>query len=236
MSGYPVLMHTALDATDSRGLAEFYRQFLGLRYRPGDEMPTDGRDDDAGWLVLLDSAGHRVFAFQQVPSLARPTWPTARSALARPSPMKASSRCSSGEGSAEGNSERGGECSSEARSRGARDAARHHARDDGLEQRIELGLGGDRAVGCREDLREQESDPGLDGRGQNRVAGRDQLEHGALVGGQGRGVGMGQVPFVVGSGGNTWTQPILSWYWRNSAPHRYWRPQPGRFRAYHAAA
>jgi hypothetical protein len=76
MSGYPVLMHTALDATDSRGLAEFYRQFLGLRYRPGDEMPTDGRDDDAGWLVLLDSAGHRVFAFQQVPSLARPTWPT----------------------------------------------------------------------------------------------------------------------------------------------------------------
>ena len=76
MSNYPVLMHTALDATDSRALAEFYRQFLGLRYRPGDEMPTDGREDDAGWLVLLDSAGHRVFAFQQVPTLARPTWPT----------------------------------------------------------------------------------------------------------------------------------------------------------------
>jgi hypothetical protein len=76
MSSYPVLMHTALDATDCRGLAEFYRQFLGLRYRPGDEMPADGSDDDADWLVLLDSAGRRVLAFAEVPALARPTWPT----------------------------------------------------------------------------------------------------------------------------------------------------------------
>jgi catechol-2,3-dioxygenase len=75
MSAYPVLMHTAIDATDFRGLAEFYRQFLGLRYRPGDEIPADGSDDDSDWLVLLDSAGHRVFAFQQVPALKRPTWP-----------------------------------------------------------------------------------------------------------------------------------------------------------------
>jgi len=76
MSDYPILMHTALDATDCRSLAEFYRQFLGLRYRPGDEIPTDGSDDDPDWLVLLDPAGHRVLAFQQVPTLARPTWPT----------------------------------------------------------------------------------------------------------------------------------------------------------------
>jgi hypothetical protein len=76
MSSHPVLMHTAIDATDCRSLAEFYRQFLDLQYRPGDEIPTDGRDDDADWLVLLDSAGHRVFAFQQVPTLAPPTWPT----------------------------------------------------------------------------------------------------------------------------------------------------------------
>ena len=69
-------MHTALDATDCRSLAEFYRQFLGLGYRPGDEIPTDGSDDDSDWLVLLDPSGHRVFAFQQVPALARPTWPT----------------------------------------------------------------------------------------------------------------------------------------------------------------
>lgn len=54
---YPVLMHTAVDATDCRGLAEFCRQFLGLRYRPGDEISTDGSDDDADWLVLLDSTG-----------------------------------------------------------------------------------------------------------------------------------------------------------------------------------
>jgi catechol-2,3-dioxygenase len=74
MSAYPVLMHTALDTTDCRGLAEFYREFLGLRYRPGDEVPADGRDDP-DWLVLLDAAGHRVFAIQNVPALARPTWP-----------------------------------------------------------------------------------------------------------------------------------------------------------------
>jgi len=76
VSAYPVLMHTALDATDCRSLAEFYRQFLGLRYRAGDEVPADGSDDDPDWLVLLDPPGHRVFAFQQVPTLARPTWPT----------------------------------------------------------------------------------------------------------------------------------------------------------------
>ena len=75
MSGYPVLMHTALDATDCRGLAEFYRQFLGLRYRPGDEIPIDDSDDNSDWLVLLDPAGNRVLAFQQVPVLAQPTWP-----------------------------------------------------------------------------------------------------------------------------------------------------------------
>ncbi|MGH3406909.1 MAG: VOC family protein [Streptosporangiaceae bacterium] len=74
MSAYPLLMHTALDSTDCRGLAEFYRQFLGLRYRPGDEVPADGRDDP-DWLVLLDAAGHRVLAIQKVPALARPTWP-----------------------------------------------------------------------------------------------------------------------------------------------------------------
>lgn len=76
MSSFPVLMHTALDATDCRGLAEFYRELLGLWYRPGDEIPADSSDDDPGWLVLLDSAGHRVLAFQRVATLARPTWPT----------------------------------------------------------------------------------------------------------------------------------------------------------------
>jgi hypothetical protein len=76
MPTFPVLMHTALDATDCRELAEFYRQFLGLRYRPGDEPPADGSADDADWLVLVGESGQRVLAFNQVESLARPTWPT----------------------------------------------------------------------------------------------------------------------------------------------------------------
>jgi catechol 2,3-dioxygenase-like lactoylglutathione lyase family enzyme len=76
MPEFPVLMHTALDATDCRELAEFYRAFLGLRYRAGDEAPEDGSADDADWLVLVDEPGRRVLAFNQVESLARPTWPT----------------------------------------------------------------------------------------------------------------------------------------------------------------
>lgn len=75
MSGFPELMHTALDATDVRGLAEFYRELLGVRYRPGDEPPTDGSADDEDWLVLVDADGSRVLAFQEVPTLDRPTWP-----------------------------------------------------------------------------------------------------------------------------------------------------------------
>jgi len=76
VSTYPVLMHTALDSTDVRGLAEFYRDLLGLQYRPGDEPPQDGSADDEDWLVLVDSAGKRMLAFQEVSTLARPTWPS----------------------------------------------------------------------------------------------------------------------------------------------------------------
>jgi catechol 2,3-dioxygenase-like lactoylglutathione lyase family enzyme len=76
VSAYPMLMHTAIDAIDCRGLAEFYRKFLGLRYRPGDEVPNDENDEGADWLVLLDGEGNRVLAFNQVASLTRPTWPS----------------------------------------------------------------------------------------------------------------------------------------------------------------
>ena len=76
MPRFPTLMHTALDAMDCRELAQFYRAFLGLRYRPGDEPPDGGRVDDADWLVLVGESGQRVLAFNQVASLARPTWPT----------------------------------------------------------------------------------------------------------------------------------------------------------------
>lgn len=75
MTGHPQLLHTVLDTTDVRGLAEFYRELLGLRYRPGDEPPTDGAPDDADWLVLTAADGSRRLAFQQVPRLERTTWP-----------------------------------------------------------------------------------------------------------------------------------------------------------------
>jgi catechol-2,3-dioxygenase len=74
MADYPRLLHTVLDTTDCRGLAEFYRELLGLQYRPGDEPPTDG-PDDADWLVLTDADGRRTLAFQQVRSLTPTTWP-----------------------------------------------------------------------------------------------------------------------------------------------------------------
>jgi catechol-2,3-dioxygenase len=76
MPTFPVLMHTALDATDCRGLAEFYREFLGLRYRPGDEPAADGTADDPDWLVLLDESGNRVLAFNRVDTLTPATWPS----------------------------------------------------------------------------------------------------------------------------------------------------------------
>ena len=75
MDEFPQLLHTVLDTTTPRTLAEFYRQLLGLRYRPGDEPPADGSADDADWLVLVDSAGARKLAFQLVESLDRTTWP-----------------------------------------------------------------------------------------------------------------------------------------------------------------
>jgi catechol 2,3-dioxygenase-like lactoylglutathione lyase family enzyme len=76
-STYPRRMHTALDTTDGRGLAEFYRVLLGLRYRPGDDPPADGTADDASWLVLVDEEGNRQLAIQQVDELTPSTWPSA---------------------------------------------------------------------------------------------------------------------------------------------------------------
>ena len=72
----PRYLHTALDAPDARALAEFYRQFLGLHYRAGDEPPADGSPDDADWLVLVDEDGQRGMAIQHKPGLPRSTWPS----------------------------------------------------------------------------------------------------------------------------------------------------------------
>ena len=76
MSEYPVLLHTAIDARNCRELGEFYRQLLGLRYRDGEEPPTDGRPDDADWLVLLDQDGNRVLTVAGKKDTAPPTWPS----------------------------------------------------------------------------------------------------------------------------------------------------------------
>jgi hypothetical protein len=66
-----------LDTTDVRGLAEFYRQLFGLRYRPGDEPPAPGQPDPNGqdWLCLRDQDGSPRLAFQQVAELPEATWP-----------------------------------------------------------------------------------------------------------------------------------------------------------------
>jgi len=72
----PALRHTVLDSTDIRSLAEFYRQLLGLVYRPGLEPPGPGEDDVHGrdWLVLRNPNGPNL-AFQHVDQLPRATWP-----------------------------------------------------------------------------------------------------------------------------------------------------------------
>jgi catechol-2,3-dioxygenase len=74
---FPLLRQVVLDTTDARALAEFYRELLGWRYRPGDEPPGDGQPDEKGrdWLVLLGPAGSTGVAFQQVKALKRSTWP-----------------------------------------------------------------------------------------------------------------------------------------------------------------
>lgn len=71
---HPQLLHTVLDAVDVRREAEFWRELLGLAYRPGDEVPEG--DDDLDWLVLTDADGGRALAFQQVAEQARTTWPS----------------------------------------------------------------------------------------------------------------------------------------------------------------
>ena len=70
MAEHPHLLHTVLDTTDCRGLAEFYRELLGLQYRPGDETT-----EDPDWLVLTEADGTRRLAFQQVDELTPTTWP-----------------------------------------------------------------------------------------------------------------------------------------------------------------
>jgi hypothetical protein len=73
MSDVPQLLHTVLDAVDVRAEAEFWRELLGLVYRPGDEAPEG--TDDADWLVLTHPDGRRCLAIQEVEALAGSRWP-----------------------------------------------------------------------------------------------------------------------------------------------------------------
>lgn len=65
------LRQVVLDTTDTRALAEFYRELLGYEYRDGDETPDEGD----GWLTLVPPGGGVRVCFQQVPSLPESTWP-----------------------------------------------------------------------------------------------------------------------------------------------------------------
>jgi catechol 2,3-dioxygenase-like lactoylglutathione lyase family enzyme len=76
-SSRPVLRAVVLDSMDARRLAEFYRELLGLAYRPGDEPPASGEPDPQAedWLVLTAPGGGTNLAFQRVASLPPATWP-----------------------------------------------------------------------------------------------------------------------------------------------------------------
>jgi hypothetical protein len=68
------LRQVVLDTEDARGLAAFYVALVGGRYRPGDEPPADGSDDEAEWVAIRTPDGGRL-AFQRVAELPRVTWP-----------------------------------------------------------------------------------------------------------------------------------------------------------------
>ena len=76
MGDFPELMHTVIDAQDPRGLAEFYRELLGLGYREGEGPPTDGSPDHADWIVLVDDTGRRVLTIQLKEDTKPSTWPS----------------------------------------------------------------------------------------------------------------------------------------------------------------
>jgi catechol 2,3-dioxygenase-like lactoylglutathione lyase family enzyme len=73
----PMIVGTVIDTEDARGLAEFYRELFGLRYRAGDEPPPAGEPDPKGqeWLVLEDPNGPHRLGFQQIKHSPPATWP-----------------------------------------------------------------------------------------------------------------------------------------------------------------
>lgn len=76
-SARPRLSQVVIDTTNARDAAEFWRELLGLVYRPDHEPPPAGHDDPAGrdWLNLYEADGTPRLAFQQVSALTPTTWP-----------------------------------------------------------------------------------------------------------------------------------------------------------------
>jgi catechol 2,3-dioxygenase-like lactoylglutathione lyase family enzyme len=76
----PALRAVAIDATDARAVAEFWRELLGYTYRTGDEPPAPGQPDPKAedWLVLRDGTGEARLAVQAVAELPPSTWPDPR--------------------------------------------------------------------------------------------------------------------------------------------------------------
>ena len=72
---FPKVIAPVLDAEDSRGLAEFWKTFLGLDYRP-----KQGPDDDAGFIVIDGADGAPALAIQKVDHLPRADWPSGANA------------------------------------------------------------------------------------------------------------------------------------------------------------
>ena len=71
---HPRIVQVVLDTTDCRGLAEFYREMLGLEYCAGDEPTPGGEPDDKDWLTLRNATGWQL-AFQQTDGVRPSTWP-----------------------------------------------------------------------------------------------------------------------------------------------------------------
>ncbi|WP_199736358.1 VOC family protein [Micromonospora sp. HM5-17] len=64
------LRSVVIDCPDTRALATFYSELLGL------PITYDGGDEDDGWIVLGGGPGeHPRLAFQRAPGLQEPRWP-----------------------------------------------------------------------------------------------------------------------------------------------------------------
>ncbi len=75
----PKSWQVVLEAPDARVEAEFWRELLGLVYRPGQEPPrTPGQvEQPPDWLDLDHPDGTPFLAVQRVDRLRRTTWPEA---------------------------------------------------------------------------------------------------------------------------------------------------------------